>query len=167
MIKLMYKRFAPRSGFISMIALILLVIFAILGVAYWLSSRLTTDMIFAESQRIKARNFAQAAVEKVKINICNQYSMNNHNLDYPSKFTVDRVDKEYNIEFADGEYKVISVKPYEEGGRRFYNVPHLQKGVMIGYYDIWEVIVNGKAKTTGIIAEMRTLVKVYRDHLVY
>jgi hypothetical protein len=156
-----------RCGFISMIALILLVIFAILGVAYWLSSRLTTDMIFTESQRIKARNFAQAAVEKVKINISNQYAMNNHNLDYPAKFTVDRIDKEYNMEFADGEYRVISVRPYEEGGRRYYNVVHLHKGVAVGSYDIWEVIVNGKAKATGMIAEIRSLIKVYRNQVVY
>lgn len=156
-----------RSGFIAMMALILLVIFAILGVAYWMSSRLTTDMIFAESQRIKARNFAQAAVEKVKINICNQYNMNNHNLEYPAKYTSDRIDKEYNIQFADGEYRVISVKPLEEGGRTFYNVPHYHKGVMIGHYDIWEVKVNGLAKATGITAEMRSLIKVYRDYIVY
>lgn len=161
------QHFGRRRGFVAMVALILLIIFAIIGVAYWLSSRLSTDMIFAESQRIKARNFAQAAVEKVKINLFNQYSMNNHNLDYPSKFTVDRIDKEYNIEFADGGFKVLAVKPYENGGRRFYNVPHFQKGVKIGNYDIWEIVVNGQAKASGIIAEMRTLIKVYRDQIVY
>ncbi len=150
-----------------MIALILLIIFAILGVAYWMSSRVTTDMIFTESQRIKARNFAQAAVEKVKINICNQYNMNNHNLEYPGKFSSGRIEKEYYMEFADGEFKVIRVKPYEADGKKFYNVPHFQKGVMIGYYDIWEVIVNGTAKSTGMTAEMKTLIKIYRDHVVY
>lgn len=160
-------KIAARRGFIAMIALILLVIFAILGVAYWLSSRLTTDMIFAESQRIKARNFAQAAVEKVKINICNQYNMNNHNLEYPTKYTTDRIDKEYNMQFADGEYRVISVNPLEEGGRTYYNVPHYHKGVMIGHYDIWEVKVNGVAKATGITADMRALIKIYRDYIVY
>jgi len=156
-----------RSGFVAMVSLILLVIFGILGVAYWLSSRLTTDMIFAESQRIKARNFAQAALEKVKINIVNQYNMNNHDLDFPPKFTNDRVSAEYNMEFADGEYKVVSVRPYEEGGRRFYNVGHHSKGVKIGNYDIWEVTTQGIARPTGVVAEMRTLVKIYRDHVVY
>ncbi len=156
-----------RSGFVAMVSLILLVIFGILGVAYWLSSRLTTDMIFAESQRIKARNFAQAALEKVKINIVNQYNMNNHDLDYPPRFTNDRVSKEYNMEFADGEYKVVSVRPYEEGGRRFYNVGHHSKGVKIGNYDIWEVTTRGVAKATGINAELRALVKIYRDYVVY
>ncbi|HAE40614.1 MAG TPA: hypothetical protein DCG57_18570 [Candidatus Riflebacteria bacterium] len=158
---------SARQGFIAMVSLILLVIFAILGVAYWLSSRLTTDMIFAESQRIKARNFAQAALEKVKINITNQYLMNNHDLEYPPRYTNDRVTKEYNIQFADGEFKVISVKPYEQGGRRFYNVAHHSKGVKIGNYDIWEVTTNGVAKSTGITAELRALVKIYRDYVVY
>ncbi len=156
-----------RNGFVAMVSLILLVIFGILGVAYWLSSRLTTDMIFAESQRIKARNFAQAALEKVKINIVNQYNMNNHDLDFPPRFTNDRVSKEYNIEFADGEFKVLSVRPYEEGGRRFYNVAHHSKGVKIGNYDIWEVTTRGVAKATGITAELRALVKIYRDYVVY
>lgn len=158
---------STRRGFIAMVALIMLVIFAILGVAYWLSSRLTTDMIFAESQRIKARNFAQAALEKVKINITNQYNMNNHDLDYPPRYTNDRVTKEYNIQFADGEFKVVSVKPYEQGGRRFYNVAHHSKGVKIGNYDIWEVTTHGVAKATGITAELRALVKIYRDQVVY
>ncbi len=156
-----------RSGFIAMTALIMLVIFGILGVAYWLSSRLSTDMILVESQRIKARNFAQAAVEKVKINICNQYNLNNHNLDYPAKYTSDRIDKEYNLTFSDGEFKVESVKAYEDGNRTYYNVPHHSKGVLVGNYDIWEVKARGIAKPTGVVAEMRTLVKIYRDHIVY
>lgn len=156
-----------RTGFVAMVSLILLVIFAIIGVAYWLSSRLTTDMIFAEAQRIKARNFAQAALEKVKINIVNQYSMNNHDLDFPPRFTNDRISKEYNLKFADGEYRVVSVRPYEEGGRRYYNVPHHSKGVKIGNYDIWEVVTHGIAKSTGITAELRALIKIYRDSVVY
>lgn len=156
-----------KRGFVAMVALILLVIFAILGVAYWMSSRATTDMIFAESQRIKARNFAQAALEKVKINIVNQYAMNNHDLEFPPNYTNDQVSKEYNIAFADGEYKVVSVRPYEEGGRRFYNVAHHSKGVKIGYYDIWEVNTHGVAKATGITAELRALIKIYRDFVVY
>lgn len=156
-----------RRGFIAMTALIMLIIFGILGVAYWLSSRLSTDMILIEAHRIKARNFAQAAVEKVKINICNQYNMNNHNLEYPSKYTSDRVDKEYNMVFADGEYRVVSVKPYEDSNRSYYNVPHYAKGVLVGNYDIWEVVAQGVVKPTGVVAEMRTLVKIYRDHLVY
>lgn len=160
-------RSSTRRGFIAMVALIMLVIFAILGVAYWLSSRMSTDMIFAESQRIKARNFAQAALEKVKINITNQYNMNNHDLEYPPRYTNDRVTKEYNIQFADGEFKVVSVKPYEQGGRRFYNVAHHSKGVKIGNYDIWEVTTHGVAKATGITAELRALVKIYRDQVVY
>jgi hypothetical protein len=156
-----------RSGFIAITSLIMLVIFAILGVAYWLSSRLSTDMIHVESQRIKARNFAQAAIEKVKINICNQYNMNNHNLDYPSKYTSDRIDKEYNMTFSDGEFRVVSVAAYEDGNRRYSNVPHYLKGVLVGSYDIWEIKTRGIAKPTGLVAEMRSLVKVYRDHIVY
>jgi hypothetical protein len=156
-----------RGGFIAMTALIMLVIFGIIGVAYWLSSRLSTDMILVESQRIKARNFAQAAIEKVKINICNQYNMNNHNLAYPAKYTTERIDKEYNMVFSDGEYRVVSVKPYEDGNRSYYNVPHHSKGVLVGNYDIWEVTTQGIAKPTGVVAEVRTLVKIYRDHIVY
>lgn len=150
-----------------MTALIMLLIFGILGVSYWLSSRLSTDMILTEAHRIKARNFAQAAIEKVKINICNQYNMNNHNLEYPSKYSTDRIDKEYNMTFADGEYEVVSVKPYEEANRTFYNVPHYSKGIRVGNYDIWEVVTRGLVKPTGVTAETRALIKVYRDHSVY
>ncbi|GAB4278099.1 MAG: hypothetical protein Kow0029_21210 [Candidatus Rifleibacteriota bacterium] len=163
----MTRKLFCRRGFIAITALILLVIFGIMGIFYWLSSRLSTDMILTEAHRIKARNFAQAAIEKVKINICNQYNLNNHDLNYPSKFSKDRTDREYNVSFADGEYKVISVKPYSIGNVTFYNVPHLRKGVMIGHYDIWEVKAVGRVKQTGVEAEMTSLIKVYRDFVSY
>jgi hypothetical protein len=156
-----------NNGFIAMISLILLLIFGILGISYWMSSRLTTDMILTEAHRIKARNFAQAAIEKVKINIVNQYSMNNHDLNYPSGIIKDRVDEEYNKSFPDGEYKVVSVKPYEYANLTYYNVPHYQNGVMIGHYDIWEVEATGMVKSTGVQARKKTLVKIYRDYVVY
>ncbi|MDN5279658.1 MAG: hypothetical protein PWR01_3623 [Clostridiales bacterium] len=156
-----------RQGFIAMVSLILLLIFGILGIFYWMSSRMTTDMILTEAHRIKARNFAQAGIEKVKINICNQYNMNNHDLNYPSKFTRDRIDEEYHKVFADGEYRVISVKPYERSNLSYYNVPHYQKGVMIGHYDIWEVKSQGKVKQTGVTAELTSLIKIYRDYVTY
>lgn len=156
-----------RRGFIAMIAFILLIIFSILGMSYWMSSRLSTDMILAEAHRIKARNFAQAAIEKVKINIVNQYAMNNHDLNYPSGIVKDRIDKEYNMEFPDGEFRVVSVAPYEHSNMTYYNVPHYQKGVMIGHYDIWEVTAIGKVKPTDIQAEIKTLIKIYRDYVTY
>ncbi|MFZ5951642.1 MAG: hypothetical protein ACOYXC_13110 [Candidatus Rifleibacteriota bacterium] len=160
-------RLSARRGFIAMIAFILLVIFGILGVFYWLSSRLSTDMILTEAHRIKARSFAQAAIEKVKINICNQYNMNNHDLNFPSKYVQSAVDKEYHKTFPDGEYQVISVKPYENSNMTYYNVPHFQKGVAIGHYDIWEVKAAGRVKPTCIEAEMTSLVKIYRDYVTY
>jgi hypothetical protein len=156
-----------KRGFIAMVALILLIIFGIMGVSYWMSSRMTTSLILNEAHRIKARNFAQAAAEKVKINLCNQYNMNNHNLNYPSEYTKDRTDKEYNREFADGQYKVLSVQPHEADNMTYYNVPHYQKGVVIGHYDIWSVKTYGQVKSTGIEAEMTTLIKIYRDYVSY
>ncbi len=152
-----------------MIALVLLAIFGIMGTSYWLTSRVSTDMIVREAHRIKARALAQAAVEKVKINIINHYSSGDHNLEYPSKFVKDRTDKEYNIEFPDGSFSVLSVKPYDSptSNRSFYNVPHKQKGVIIGRYDIWEVVTSGKVKATGITAEITSLIKVYRDYVSY
>jgi len=150
-----------------MVALILLIIFGIMGVSYWMSSRMTTSLILNEAHRIKARNFAQAAAEKVKINLCNQYNMNNHDLNYPAEYTKDRTDKEYKREFADGKYEVLSVKPYEAENMSYYSVPHYQKGVVIGHYDIWEVKTSGQVKSTGIEAEMTTLIKIYRDYVTY
>lgn len=132
-----------------------------------MSSRLSTDMILTEAHRIKARSFAQAAIEKVKINICNQYNMNNHDLNYPGKFSKGRIDEEYHVVFGDGEYQVTSVKPYESENLTFYNQPHYQKGVVIGHYDIWEVTATGKVKQSGVEAEIKTLIKIYRDYVTY
>ena len=150
-----------------MVALVMLILFGIYGVSYWFASRMSTDMIVKEAHRIKARSFAQAGVEKVKINIINQYNMGNHNLEYPSKIVKTRTDKEYKMKFSDGEYRVVSVKPYELSNKSFYNVPHYVKGVVIGRYDIWEIISAGKVKSSGVEAEITTLVKVYRDYVSY
>jgi hypothetical protein len=49
----------------------------------------------------------------------------------------------------------------------YYNVPHYQKGVVIGHYDIWSVKTYGQVKSTGIEAEMTTLIKIYRDYVSY
>lgn len=154
-----------RSGFVAMTSLVMLILFGILGVAYWFSSRQNTDMVFAEAQRIKARNFAQAAVEKVKMNIVNQYRMNNFRLEYPKNDV--RTNKEYNMKFDKGEYRVISVRPYSLGSMKYYNIPYEVNGDSVGRYDIWEVVTQGISKPTRIIAEIHVLIKTYRYHIVY
>ncbi|MBQ2592335.1 MAG: hypothetical protein II567_03540, partial [Candidatus Riflebacteria bacterium] len=65
----MYNK--KRSGFIAFVTLFLLGIFGLMGIAYWFNSRMNTDMLWVESQRLRARNFAQAGIEKVKIHMCN------------------------------------------------------------------------------------------------
>ena len=60
-----------RSGFIAFVCMFLLVVFGLMGIAYWFNSRMNTDMFYMESLRIKAKNYAQAGIETVKINIRN------------------------------------------------------------------------------------------------
>lgn len=156
-----------RHGFIAMFALVLLIIFGVLGTSYWITSRASTDMIIKEAHRIKARSYAQAGIETVKINIANQYSMGVHNVEYPSKYVKGRVDKEYNIKFTDGEYKVLSVKPFESENHTYQNALHYSNGVVIGHYDVWEIKAIGRVNSTKIEAEVKSLVKVYRDYVSY
>lgn len=160
-----------RRGFISMLTFVLLVIMGIIGVTYWLASRLTTDQIVRESLRIKARNLAQAGIEKVRVNIMNQYTLGIFDVSYPGKYNRGRTDQEYAVDFGpgDGCYKVESVKPYEMpgSGKKASGLDYVKNRVKIGVYDIWDVTVVGEVPGTGISARMRTLVKVIRSQVQY
>ena len=153
-----------RSGFIAMYAFVLLLILAILGLSYWAVSRTATDMLIREAWKIKARNYAQAGIEKVKVNIMNQYLVMGVSdvTYYPGKFSHDRYDKEYNREFGDGAYSVESIKPYKipESDKDMKRLPYYKNGVLIGFYDVWEVVAVGTVKSLGVSARMTTLVKV-------
>jgi len=158
-----------RLGFIAFYAFIMLLILGIFGISYWFVSRLTTDMIYKEAHRIKARNFAQAGVEKVLINILNQYRLGNARLDYPGKFTKERIDKEYNVEFGDGRYRVELVKPYviPNSFKEMFGIPYYKNQVLIGFYDVWQVVVVGEIPETNTHARVETLVKVIRNFVQY
>lgn len=166
------NRFLPpyREGFIAFYAFIMLLVMGIFGISYWAVSRMTTDMILKEACRIRARNFAQAGIEKVLINILNQYRLGNARLDYPSnKYTTERIDKEYNVEFGDGRYRVELVKPYILPGstKEMFGVPYYKNQVLIGFYDVWRVVVVGEVPEEKISARVETLVKVIRNFVQY
>ncbi len=158
-----------RRGFVASFTFIILLILAIFGVSYWSVSRLSTDQILKEAQRIKARNLAQAGIEKVMINIMNQYLMGNTSLDYPTKFAKETVDKEYEKDFGDGKYKVESVQIYFPPGsdKRMLNVPYFKNRVQIGSYDIWKIVAVGEIPDSKIIARVETLAKVIRNTVQY
>lgn len=158
-----------RRGFISMVAFILLVLMGIIGLAYWSTSRIATDQILKESHRIKARNLAQAAVEKVRIHIVNQYTMGNFDVTYPGKFNRDRIDQEFKREFGDGTYWVESVKPWTLPGtsQTVQNLDYYKNRIKVGVFDIWEVVAIGEVPGSGIRARIRSLVKVVRMKVQY
>ena len=125
-------------------------------------------MIVREAHRVKARSFAQAGIETVKMNIANQYSMGNHDLTYPSStYVKGRIDKEYNLKFSDGEYKVIKVEPYSSSNHTYLNALHYVNGVVVGHYDIWDITSVGEVYATKVKVQVEALVKVYRDYVSY
>lgn len=150
-----------KQGFIAFVTLFLLVIFALIGIAYWYSSRMNVDMLYVESQRIKARNYAQAAIESVKIDICNRNRLGNNDM------TMKSSKSKYDRDFEDGGFRVTSIKPFVADGLEYKNVSHMIKGRNIGEYTIWEVIAEGYIKNSKVTAELKSLIKVYRDSIVY
>jgi hypothetical protein len=158
-----------RKGFIAFYSFILLLILGIFGIGYWATSRMTTDMILKEAHRIRARNFAQAGIEKVLVNIMNQYRLGNHNLEYPGKMKMDRIDKEYNVEFGDGRYAVETVERHTPPGsdKMMYALPYFKNQVLTGYYDVWRVVVVGEVPDTHTKARVETLVKIIRNFVQY
>jgi hypothetical protein len=47
------------------------------------------------------------------------------------------------------------------------NVKHVVKGRVIGEFDVWEVTVEGYTKKTGNVVEIKTILRVIRDNVVY
>ncbi len=162
-----------RKGFIAFYSFILLLILGIFGIAYWWTSRLTTDMIVKESHRIIARNLAQAGVEKALVHIMNQYRLGNPSFEYPTGgnlgFSRDKADKEFNVSFADGSYLVEHIKPYVVPGsdRKMSGIPYFKNRVHVGFYDVWDISVIGKVDSTGIKVKVQTLAKVIRNFVQY
>lgn len=152
-----------KKGFIAFVTLFLLVIFALIGIAYWYSSRMNTDMLFMEAQRLKARNYAQAAVEAVKVNICNTYfRLNKRDM----RLRVNNPKNSYKKEFPDGGYRVISINPVTTDIGECLNVPNLVKGRSIGFYDVWNIKTEGYTQN-GATVQLETIIRVYRDDVVY
>lgn len=150
-----------KNGFIAPLTMFLLVIFGLIGIAYWYSSRMNTDMLFVEAHRIKARNFAQAGIETAKIEIVNRSRTKLY--DKLSELK----SKNFEKEFEDGGFRVVSIKPYELESVKYQKVPHIVKGRLVGDYDIWEVVAEGYSKQTKVTASIKTLIKVYRNSVVY
>ncbi|MFZ2957300.1 MAG: hypothetical protein WA705_10460 [Candidatus Ozemobacteraceae bacterium] len=160
-------RGSRKNGFIAMLSFILLVILSIFGLSYWTLSRFTTDQILKEAHRIKARALAQAGVEKVLINVMNQYRVGNYDMTYAPGFTKDRVDDEYRKDFGDGLYRVESVKPYSVNNRDYVNQSYFKNHVSIGRYDIWKITVVGEVPQTNTRATVESVVKVIRSSVQY
>ncbi|MBF0499983.1 MAG: hypothetical protein HQM09_07610 [Candidatus Riflebacteria bacterium] len=156
-----------RRGFIAVLALILLIVLGIFGLSYWTYSRFSTDQIVKEAHRIKARALAQAGLEKVMINIMNQYRMGNYDLSYSPGITKDRIDEEYRKDFGDGFYRVDDVRPYTANNHDYVNQPYLKNNIPIGKYDIWKITVIGEIPQTSVRATVESLVKVIRLNVNY
>ncbi len=160
-----------KKGFISAVALLLLALFSAFGIVYWFSSKSSAELIIFEADRIKARNFALAGVEKAKIFMMNEYRRGNNRPEYEkgsgknsdSKF----FREEFTKSFEDGEYEILSIQPLKVGNDVWFDRPHFSGKRIIGKYDIWEINTVGKVKRSKIKAEQSVLMKVYRDDLVY
>lgn len=153
-----------RKGFIAFVVMFLLVIFGLLGIAYWSSSRMNTDTLYIESQRLKARNYAQAGIEKVKLHMCNKCQRtNDYDMTESSSSRLAKLSKD----FEDGGYRVVSIQPFRVDGNMFKNVKHYVKGRLIGEYDVWEVTVEGYTKNVKTTVEIKHIIRIYRDNIVY
>ena len=159
--KIMYNN--KRKGFIAFVVMFMLVIFALMGIAYWASSRASTDTLYMESQRLKARNYAQAGIEKVKLNMCNMCQRTNK---FDMRMSSSQKNK-MSKEFEDGGYRIVSIQPFAEGNTEFKNVKHIVKGRVIGEFDVWEVVVEGYTTKTKTCVEIKHIIRIYRDNIVY
>lgn len=159
--KIVYNK--NRKGFIAFVVMFLLVVFGLMGISYWYTSRMSTDMLYVESQRLKARNYAQAGIEKVKLNMCNMCQRTNK---YDMRLKASKA-KDFSKDFNDGGYRVVSIEPFSVGNKEYLNVKHMVKGRLIGEFDVWEVTVEGYTKNPKTVVEIKHIIRVYRDSIVY
>lgn len=152
-----------KSGFIAFVCLFLLVIFGLMGIAYWYSSRMNTDMFYMESLRIKAKNYAQAGVETVKINIRNNIKFDKN---YDMNLATNK-HKDYEKVFEDGGFRVTSIKPLEIDGIEYRNRMHFVRGRATGAFDVWVITVEGYTKKPSVVVELKTTVRVFHEYAVY
>lgn len=152
-----------KSGFIEIVCLILLVLFEFMGIAYLHSSKMNTDTFYMESLRIKAKNYAQAGVETVKINIRNNIKVRkNYDMDSDTNYH-----KDYKKEFEDGGYRVISIKPLVVDGVEIRNRLHKVNGKVIGSFDAWDVRVEGYTKKQKVVVELQSVMRVFHEKVIY
>ena len=71
------------------------------------------------------------------------------------------------MDFEDGGYRVVSIEPLKMDGKTFKNVKHFVKGRLIGSYDVWEVTVEGYTKNVKTRVEIKHVIRIYRDNIVY
>lgn len=159
--KIVYNK--NRRGFIAFVVMFLLVAFGLMGISYWYSSRMSTDSLFVESQRLKARNYAQAGIEKVKINMCNMCQRTDK---FDMRLKASKT-KDFSKDFDDGGYRVTSIEPFSVGNKEYLKVKHMVKGRLIGEFDVWEVTVEGYTKNPKTVVEIKHIIRVYRDNVVY
>ncbi len=159
---MMYNK-RRRKGFIAFVTLFLLAIFGLMGIAYWFSSRMNTDMLWVESQRLRARNFAQAGIEKARLHICNVCQRSDKYDMRKSSYNKEEFEKK----FEDGGYRITGIEPFKYEGKEYLNVDHVVKGRVIGKFDVWEITSEGYTTKTKQVVEIKTIIRVFRDNVVY
>ena len=148
--------------------MLLLALFAVFGLTYWYASKANTDLITFEADRIKARNYALAGVEKAKLFLIEELTSGEKKPKYIYKHTPPNYSEFTNFAIDEGEYDVVSIAPIKIDGNEIVDRPHyVGKERLIGTYGVWEIVSVGKVKKSKIQAEISVIIKLYNDDIVY
>ncbi|MFC1744944.1 hypothetical protein ACFL35_13210 [Candidatus Riflebacteria bacterium] len=162
-----------KKAFIIPLIAFFLFLLIIFGTLFYRNAQFQGSSIFRESEKIKARNLAQAGLEKAMVYIQRKYSYGEYDVKYPTgKFVTDAFDKEMDREIEGvGRYRILSVQPfsYSDGHYNltdYTNIPYVKNKKIIGRYDVWEVRSEG-ITVHKVGATLRTLIKIIRHEIVY
>lgn len=169
-----------RGGFIEVMVVLILAVSLAVGSVYLKYSVQTFDGTIVAAHRIKARNLANAAFQKVLVTLKRRYAKGQYSWKYPGQNDVP--DNQLNMALGDGRYGVVKVEvinslntpegvirkvdsnkretPYKDINYRVGNADY-------GLYDIYRIETMGEIPASRTRVKMTSMVKMIREHVRY
>jgi len=150
------------KGFISIAVIVIFTLIAAFSYVYWTLSSQELFMIFRQGDKIKASTLAESGLDYAEALLRSSYAKGAWPVVSPS-LTFPKIVKK----FDNGYFEIVKIAPLKKLSLKDStiekNYNHLiyrdSYGKSLGFYDIYEVIVKAKMKSTGITVTLKSYLK--------
>lgn len=176
------KKFPRDRSGISII-LTILIFFSLFafGIIFLNLSTRSRDEAVWESARMKAKELANAGLNKAIMLLKHQHEKGNSFWRYPKQGNLSVSEKELKVKvYSDnekqdlyGEYEILEVTGYLYRKNihtligPYENICYLRNGRKLGHYDILKIVTEGRVKKPDINCRLESIVKVIRQDVIY